>query len=296
MCRSKENGCPTCEVCGKTGDVTRCSGCKCVYYCGVEHQREDRKAHKYLCRMTQDIRICTTPLDELGPGQCAAAPRPPAAQPLWESEAPVSRENIQSKIRSGWRDGLSLTKQREWLIDCYRVRVDEDYARGGGNMHGLYALAGEPEPVIDDFLVFCKLVARRGVVTPDWDWAAMVACSMKLIIYAFEESDAEAKYGCESVFNVMMGGRSLTATAEEVYGCGVTDFEMDELHRNMEEAVGAWADCGRRRNKVFREVGGGASWRRLYDELELPGGTGYVVHGAGPLEGDTSDSAGWETE
>ena len=66
MGRSKKNGCPTCEVCGKTGDVKRCSGCKCVYYCGVEHQREDRKAHKYLCRITQDVRICTTPLDELG--------------------------------------------------------------------------------------------------------------------------------------------------------------------------------------------------------------------------------------
>ena len=39
---------------------------------------------------------------------------------------------------SGWAQGLTLDKQYEWLIDCYRMRVDDDYAWGGGNLHGLY--------------------------------------------------------------------------------------------------------------------------------------------------------------
>lgn len=41
----------TCKVCGKTGDeVMKCGGCKVVAYCGKDHQREDWKAHKVLCK------------------------------------------------------------------------------------------------------------------------------------------------------------------------------------------------------------------------------------------------------
>jgi hypothetical protein len=32
---------------------------------------------------------------------------------------------------SGWAEGLSRDKAAEWLVDCYRMRVDDDYAWGG---------------------------------------------------------------------------------------------------------------------------------------------------------------------
>jgi hypothetical protein len=33
---------------------------------------------------------------------------------------------------TAWAQGLSSDKQAEWLVDCYRMRLDDDYAIGGG--------------------------------------------------------------------------------------------------------------------------------------------------------------------
>ncbi len=37
-----------------------------------------------------------------------------------------------------WAAGLTRSQQQEWLVDCYRMRVDDDMCWGGGNLHGLY--------------------------------------------------------------------------------------------------------------------------------------------------------------
>jgi hypothetical protein len=36
----------------------------------------------------------------------------------------------------GWALGLTQAQQQEWLVDCYRMRVDDDYAWGGCHLHG----------------------------------------------------------------------------------------------------------------------------------------------------------------
>jgi MYND finger len=33
--------------------VKRCTGCKVVFYCSVEHQKQDRKKHKAFCKSIQ---------------------------------------------------------------------------------------------------------------------------------------------------------------------------------------------------------------------------------------------------
>jgi hypothetical protein len=43
----------------------------------------------------------------------------------------------------GWARGLAKAQQLEWLVDCYRMRVDDDYAWGGSHLHGeLHWLCG----------------------------------------------------------------------------------------------------------------------------------------------------------
>jgi hypothetical protein len=43
-----------CEICDKVGDdIPLCSGCHVVYYCSVDCQKSDRKAHKQLCNETK---------------------------------------------------------------------------------------------------------------------------------------------------------------------------------------------------------------------------------------------------
>ncbi|KAJ6135493.1 hypothetical protein N7512_000653 [Penicillium capsulatum] len=38
-----------CGVCGKEGDLRRCTACSAIPYCGREHQEADRKAHRPIC-------------------------------------------------------------------------------------------------------------------------------------------------------------------------------------------------------------------------------------------------------
>ncbi|KAJ7346964.1 hypothetical protein DFH08DRAFT_869925 [Mycena albidolilacea] len=40
---------PSCSVCGKSGEIFRCSGCKTRFYCGRECQTSDWKSHKRPC-------------------------------------------------------------------------------------------------------------------------------------------------------------------------------------------------------------------------------------------------------
>ena len=38
-----------CKVCGITANLSFCSQCHQVAYCGKEHQKQDWKAHKKVC-------------------------------------------------------------------------------------------------------------------------------------------------------------------------------------------------------------------------------------------------------
>ena len=56
----------------------------------------------------------------------------------------------------------------EWLVNCYQMRVDDDYA-WGGNLRGLYdsSASGEGPDRVDiarDFYVFCRMAKENGVL------------------------------------------------------------------------------------------------------------------------------------
>ena len=108
----------------------------------------------------------------------------------------------------------------EWLSNCYQMRCDDDYALGGCNLHGPYDPGATSDTIAEDFLVFCVLAKRRGVVPDNWDWSSFLANAAKHVMFAFEKSDAQERWGSENVFAAMMGGRSLRYTASVVYGRG----------------------------------------------------------------------------
>ena len=110
---------------------------------------------------------------------------------------------------SGWAVGLDPKKQREWLLDCYRMRLDDDYAWGGDVRGGSLYDQSSPDEIVQDFLVFCRLALEQGVIPEGWNWSKFLATAVDLLPYAFEKSDAKEKYGGENVFNVALGGRSL---------------------------------------------------------------------------------------
>lgn len=192
-----------CYVCSAPASKG-CAGCKkAIRYCDKAHQASDWPRHKLECtgRRTK---------------QAAAA----------NEQGPAS-----------WAVGLAPAQQFEWLTDCYRMRVDDDYCWGGDNLHGLYDPDSTNLTIMADFLVFCKLAVLNKVIPRGWNWSQFLSTAAKLNPYAFEKSDAQEKYGEENVFSGMFGGRSLRTTGIDVYGSGPTGGEEPS------ECVTCFARC-----------------------------------------------------
>mmetsp|Transcript_23349 Transcript_23349/g.51845 ORF Transcript_23349/g.51845 Transcript_23349/m.51845 type:complete len:275 (+) Transcript_23349:13-837(+) len=192
----------------------------------------------------------------------------------------------EAKHPSAWSDGLEPLAAAEWFVDCYRMRCDDDYALGGGNLHGLYNYEASAGAIVFDFLQFC-LLAVAAEVAAGFDWSLCIDTFGYLLGYAFEKSDAQEKYGRENVFLAMMGGRSLRFTATQVYGCGPEyGSEPDEASQQRIEEVLQQVGplCAPEAHNdnavaaidshstVFEKVGGSELWKAflLRLEAELP--------------------------
>eukprot|EP00928_Gymnodinium_smaydae_P034124 TRINITY_DN24262_c0_g1_i2.p1 TRINITY_DN24262_c0_g1~~TRINITY_DN24262_c0_g1_i2.p1 ORF type:complete len:772 (-),score=97.50 TRINITY_DN24262_c0_g1_i2:135-2450(-) len=163
---------------------------------------------------------------------------------------------------AAWAAGLPKAKQYEWLVDCYRMRVDDDYAWGGGNLRGLYASAvgeGGRDSVAQDFLLFCKLAVSKCVIPEAWNWDAFLHTAKGLLRFAFEKSDAQEKYGSENVFAVAMGGRSLRYTGEVIYGSSIMSMDESEEAMAMERTIRQL----RGQDSLYSDVGGIVVWRDM---------------------------------
>lgn len=106
------------------------------------------------------------------------------------------------------------------------MRCDDDYAWGGGNLHGPYDPDMTSKSLCLDFLRFCVLAARRNVVPEGWNWSAYLSAAVKYVLFAFEKSDAQERWGGENIFAGLTGGRSLRHTGTVIYGKGVQAFEV----------------------------------------------------------------------
>ena len=139
---------------------------------------------------------------------------------------PVNRPNW------SWSVGLDKVLQHEWLVDCYRMRVDDEaHWRGDIRLMSLYDPDYTGDSIMLDFLVFSKLAVMMEAVPPSgWVWPRYIAKASQLLGYAFEKSDASEKYGGENIFSGMLGmgsGRSFRFTAWMIYG---TDVFTSTIH------------------------------------------------------------------
>lgn len=183
---------------------------------------------------------------------------------------------------ASWSVGLAGRARSEWFVDCYRMRVDDNYALSGDvTMGTLYDPDHRKIDLLRHFLVFCKLAVRRGAVPSAFDWAETLDVAAELVPYAFEKSDAKDKYGSENVFAGSMGGRSLRFTAIGIYGVGPTYGEapqegtQEENEEEMRNAVKASRDLlppgALHDNEYFTDVGGIDIWRDFEDALNPQG-------------------------
>lgn len=176
---------------------------------------------------------------------------------------------------NAWSRGFkSQDEMYEWLVDCYRMRLDDDYAWGGCFLHGLYDQENTKQDIVADFLVFAKLAVRHDCLpSTGWNWERFLQKAKSLIPYAFEKSDAKEKYGGENVFSAFTGGRSLRSTGEIIFNSSVTSHGMSEIHarvdKEVEKVYQARNPYVSKNEALFAEVGGMEVWKKFQNELVL---------------------------
>lgn len=284
-----------CAVCG-VQTRTRCSGCGNVAYCSKEHQLEQWNDHKVECKKSRAAAKCAkAPKIESQPSVSSTISDVQKVttsdfgrqqfrtqEPLYQASMTIPGMNVgssQSLQQMGigekaspdqWRNGLNAAQQHEWITDCYRMRVDDDYKYAGGDQHGLYNSDAVAIGIVEDFLWFCRQAKRNRVISEPWKWKNHLQRSAGFLVYTFEKSDAQAKYGQENVFAVMSGGRSLRATAESVYGVNVYQGS------NIADAS-LRSERARVRKLINKQAGanpGDASFTAIADVLDELGGVG----------------------
>ena len=250
-----------CAVCLKPAS-TRCSACRATYYCCREHQTNDWKTHKATCAEHKAHREEQTKIAEELRQEINS-----------KSESkPQEPKKVSLKIppRSSWARGLQDTpdKMYEWFVDCYRLRLDDDYAWGGGYLHGLYDPDCTSYSVTEDFLIYAKLSALREVVPVlGWDWAHCLKVAVTLIPFAFEKSDAKEKYD-EHIANAAFGGRSLRLTAELIYGTSISEQDCTFANAVMDHFESKGKPF-KNHKAFFDNVGGVAIWKDFKARLML---------------------------
>jgi len=164
-----------------------------------------------------------------------------------------SKESLlEASQNAGWSKQLG-SKKYSWLADCYRLRLDDDYVWGGCNLHGLYE-DSSPMHIANDFIVFCVLAAKNGVIPILWDWSFFFEEASKKLNFAYEKSDAKDDWG-------MLGPMMLRMTADIVYEGGPSDVDhelQESIHDELENGGG----------EFFDDIGGENNWVRLVELVQ----------------------------
>lgn len=212
------------------------------------------------------------------PVYCATGTIPGLSMPLQTNFDPSQVKANQPA--NSWSNGLGQQKRHEWLVDCYRMRLDDLYTHTGDVRIGtLYDPEHSVESVMVDFLVFCKMGVANGALPSAWRWKDFLNEAKGHLCFAFEKSDAQEKYGEENYFNGLLGigsGRSLRYTAQRIYGSEIMNpDEGNDMFDDMWEDVRSCLFEEEEEEEVdfegtdyiFAEVGGKAVWQKFLQDL-----------------------------
>ncbi|CAB9502205.1 expressed unknown protein [Seminavis robusta] len=196
-----------------------------------------------------------------------------------------------------WFQQLGRTQAAEWIVDCYRMRADDDVQWGSFNFHGLYEIANGAETLHDgtndatlskadkafilteDFLVFMTLAVHNEILPArleDFDFTACIGrFAPALLPEPFNKQAAKAKWGGENVFSTRP---SLRRTAERVYGLSsmysYNDDDAQKQGERTQQEIKNSIRSGLVRNNfeasssnLFNKLGGKQLWFGLYQRL-----------------------------
>ena len=156
---------------------------------------------------------------------------PPPASRTASSASASGRKQRPAAVfgNSDWH-GKTEQECYTWFVDAFRMRVEDEYVLGGGNLYGVYADgAGDFAPrrygscAARDFAWFLKAAHARRALPDRWldggaakHDAACTAYAAGHITFAVEKSDMQEAHG-------PFGPMSLRALAERITGASVME-------------------------------------------------------------------------
>ena len=186
----------SCEICFIPSTL-KCGLCENIYYCSVEHQKQDWRKHKKQCAK----RKADKALDKQHFKDVAKE-----LSSTTKESGKKSAHKLQPK--AAWSAGFNNTRDKYiWFVNVYSMRVNDDQ-QWGGISRGLNTRSKAlPWVIVMDFIVFAKLALQRDVIpTLDWSWSEFLAIATVLLLSKFTKEDAIKWYGGENIFNVGTGG------------------------------------------------------------------------------------------
>lgn len=192
-----------------------------------------------------------------------------------------------------WYKKVPLDKREEWLIDCYRMRVDDDNRWGGGYMHGLAEVTCDESGaygkdikgpkmkklvIIKDFIKFIILCVENKCFPLDkneFNLEKMLKLSPNLINKYFTKKCAKEKYGIEDVFDAKP---SLRRQAEYIYKTSIMQDhnigKEEELnyHEQLEDKIEVAINEKKFENSdncIFEKIGGKDIWVDIFNKMDV---------------------------
>lgn len=202
--RRTENNTSTpsiCATCKKSqsdlsNPLKSCAKCHSQFYCSRDCQKADWKTHKKVCASSQQNK--------------------PNAKTDFNAMPKPASDFFKGLADSNTLHGIPEKDAFVRLIDCYRMRVEDDY-KFAGEARGLY----NDENPLPDFQQFLDLAQKRKGVLPKW-WSgekrsecerlATDVTQWACLSSAVEKSDVMEHY--EDSLMPM----KLRMLAEEIYG------------------------------------------------------------------------------
>ncbi|RDL37523.1 Uncharacterized protein BP5553_04956 [Venustampulla echinocandica] len=204
---------PSCFTCHKLPaelpqPLKRCAKCQKAFYCSQECQKQDWKNHKRLCAAPSTLNQSST---APSPSQQSTGPHNPGFEAV---------NRILGLSNNTYLHDLPEKEAFAQLIDCYRLRVEDDYVfTGDVSMSSLYG-GGDPVRPFNRFLDLAE--SRSGVLPPWWNAEKRQEClrmsvdphQFSNINCAIEKSDIQEHYKNNAMPML------LRVLGEKIYGKG----------------------------------------------------------------------------
>lgn len=152
---------------------------------------------------------------------------------------------------TAWFEGLSPAERYKWFVDCYRLRLDDDFVNDSP-VRGLYTPGAKRGAILEDWLVFSKLATDREILPLDWNWHTALdvaaGCLSKSLIKGAPCSSTGKHESMREMASLIYGdGNDLELTAEQV----TKSLRSHDPH-------------------LFDDVGGSSAWHSLLRKLPEP--------------------------